>query len=82
MSIENKLKELNIVLPLPNPPGAVYQATEADFLRKIVEFYRRICRGDDSSPAGGQWPPLHYDNRKILRKYGAVAICNSPIFIR
>ena len=25
MSIENKLKELNIVLPLPNPPGAVYQ---------------------------------------------------------
>ncbi len=26
MSIENKLKELNIVLPMPNPPGAVYQS--------------------------------------------------------
>lgn len=25
MSIENKLKELNIILPLPNPPGAIYQ---------------------------------------------------------
>ena len=25
MSIEKKLKELGIVLPLPNPPGAIYQ---------------------------------------------------------
>ena len=25
----------------------------------MLETAYRICRGDDSSPAGGQWPPLH-----------------------